>query len=304
MRFPIFTRSVLLWMMLFALVGVAFGASGAFWWTHFNTQVAELRDDTRDLEARSTEALSQIESQRNEAITQIDEALEPLQGFLSEARMIQFAEFFAPAVWFVATLDEDGEPSVGSAFAVVSDENQTLMVTSLAAVAASAVAPGPEILVRNGSVEVEARLVNFDAGRDLALLEVPHGDVPVLDWSPDDEQARALGSRVFPVSGFGGAGASLTSGVVMEQNSSGFLHTAPVGTFAQGGPIVTPSGRILGVASLTYQPFGFDPGEVRFAVRINEVCAQLMDCGGGQRTPGDAPPPAAADVPDAAVEPE
>ena len=42
-RFPIFTRSVLLWMLIFALVGMAFGASGAFWWAHFNTQVSELR---------------------------------------------------------------------------------------------------------------------------------------------------------------------------------------------------------------------------------------------------------------------
>ena len=56
-RFPIFTRSVLLWMLIFALVGVAFGASGAFWWAHFNTQVSELRSDTQDFETRSQSAL-------------------------------------------------------------------------------------------------------------------------------------------------------------------------------------------------------------------------------------------------------
>ena len=30
-------------MLIFALVGMAFGASGAFWWAHFNTQVSQLR---------------------------------------------------------------------------------------------------------------------------------------------------------------------------------------------------------------------------------------------------------------------
>ncbi len=62
-RFPIFTRSVLLWMLIFALVGLAFGASGAFWWAHFNTQVSQLRSDTQDFETRSQSASADIEKQ-------------------------------------------------------------------------------------------------------------------------------------------------------------------------------------------------------------------------------------------------
>lgn len=278
-RFPIFTRSVLLWMLIFALVGVAFGGSGAFWWAHFNTQISELRAETRDIETRSAEAMSQIESNRNAALTEIDEALEPLAGFLSESRTIQLAELFAPAVWFVSTLDEDGQPTVGSAFPVATDAEETLFVTSHATVEAAATEPGPEIEIRNLEDEVEANLVSTDPGRDLALLSVPRGDLPVLEWASEETQAAALGTRVFPISGFGGLGASLTSGVVMDQSAAGLLHTAPLGTFQQGGPVVTPDGRVIGVASLTYDPQGFDPGEIHFAVRIDDVCIELLDCG-------------------------
>ena len=295
-RFPIFTRSVLLWMLIFALFGLAFGASGAFWWTHFNTQVSEIREETRDIEARSAEALAQIEAERNAALTQIDQSLAPLAGFLSEARTIQLAELFGPSVWFVATLDEAGAPSVGSAFAVSSDPGGSLLVTSFATVRAASVEPGPEITLRNGVEEVPATLVNFDMNRDLALLRTTRGDLPVLDWATDDQQSKALGSRVFPVSGFGGTGASLTSGIVIDQNAAGFLHTAPVGLFMQGGPIVTADGRVLGVASVAYRPLGFDPGEVHFSVPINVVCEQLLDCGGGLRPSDD-------DLPDEPVDP-
>ena len=89
MRFPIFTRSVLLWMLIFALVGMAFGASGAFWWAHFNTQVSELRSDTQDFETRSQSASADIEKQKNDATAQINAALEPLKDFLTESKTIQ-----------------------------------------------------------------------------------------------------------------------------------------------------------------------------------------------------------------------
>src|SRR6476659_9535634 len=66
-RFPIFTRSVLLWMLIFALVGVAFGASGSCWWAHCNPPVSELRADTQDFETRSQSGSADIEMQKNDA---------------------------------------------------------------------------------------------------------------------------------------------------------------------------------------------------------------------------------------------
>ncbi len=286
-RFPIFTRAVLLWVLIFALVGVAFGASGAFWWAHFNTQIAQLRDDTRDFEQRSQSAQSAIDSERNQALTQINEALKPLSGFLSESRTIQLAQAFAPSVFFVSTFDDEGKPSVGTAFALTSGSDETLLVTSYNTVKAAAVTPGPEIQVNRGGTTTKAELWSTDSEHDLALLRVPLGGVNVLEWATDDTAQRALGLRVFPVAGIGGNGASLTSGVVVDVSASGIAHTAPVGSAFQGGPIVTPDGKVLAVASLAYEPAGFDPGEVHYAPPISAVCQKILACGGGVKDKKD-----------------
>lgn len=284
-RFPIFTRSVLLWMLIFALTGVAFGASGAFWWANFNSQVSDLRSTTQDFEERSADAQASIEQLREQALTDINDALGPLQGFLAETQVLQLAQLFSPAVYSVATLDEEGRPAVGTAFAVVSDDRETYFVTSYTTVKAATVTPGPEVAIRKGTEETRAEVWNWDPERDLALIRAPKGGVQVLEWISNDAAARALGGRIFPVSGLGGAGASLTTGVVIDQSAAGFQHTAPLGPAFQGGPIVTVDGKVLGVASLTYQPLGFDPGEIHFAVPINQVCQKLLQCGGADRTP-------------------
>jgi S1-C subfamily serine protease len=284
-RFPIFTRSILLWWLVFALTGLAFGATGAFWWANFNSQISDLRKDTEDFEERSLEAQSVIEAQRQEALAEIDQALRPMQGFLSETQMLALAELFSPSVYTVASLDDEGLPAVGTGFAVISDDRQTWFVTSFTTVRAASVAPGPEITIRKGTEELPAELVNWDPDRDLALIRADRGDVPLLEWVDAEAAAQALGSRIFPVSGLGGAGAKLTTGVVVDQAAPGFQHTAPLGNDFQGGPIVNVDGKVVGVASIAYRPLGFDPGEVRFAVPVTDVCQVLISCGGTGRSP-------------------
>jgi S1-C subfamily serine protease len=280
-RFPIFTRSVVLWCLVFALTGLAFGASGAFWWANFNSEISDLRTTTDEFEERSTEAQANIEELRQGALNDIDTALQPLKGFLSETQMLQLAQQFSPSVYSIATLDQEGRPSTGTGFAAISDGRNTYFVTSYASVRAATVDPGPEVFLRKGTEEIVATVHSFDPERDLALLKTDKTDVPVLDWAGDEVAAKSLGSRIFPVSGLGGAGASLTTGVIIDQSLVGFQHTAPLGATFQGGPIVTVDGKVLGVASLAYQPLGFDPGEIHFAVPINQVCQKLIQCGGG-----------------------
>ena len=86
-RFPIFTRSVLLWMLIFALTGLAFGATGAFWWANFNSQVSQLRSDTQDFEARSQTAASNIDTQRKKALAEIAAATAPLSGLEAQTQV-------------------------------------------------------------------------------------------------------------------------------------------------------------------------------------------------------------------------
>jgi S1-C subfamily serine protease len=286
-RFPIFTRSILLWLLIFALTGVAFGASGAFWWANFNTQVSELRSDTQDFEERSVDAQSEIQGLRDQSIGEINEALAPLRGFLSETQMLQLGQQFSPSVQFIATLDEAGLPSVGTGFAVITDDRQTWFVTSYTTVRAATVAPGPEITLRKGTDEVKGELWNWDPQRDLALVRADIPNAQVLEWVEDGDAARAVSRRIFPVSGLGGAGSSLTTGVVIDQSSIGFQHDAPLGAAWQGGPIVNVDGKVFGIASLTYAPLGFPPGEqVHFAASVNEICQRILSCGGGQREAG------------------
>ncbi len=297
-RFPIFTRSVLLWMLLFAMIGVTFGGSGAFFWAHFNTQISELKEQTKDFDKRSQEAQGQIDSMRNQAITDINNQIKPIAPYIAESKTIQLAPVFSPYVWFVATADEDGKPSVGTAFAVATEDTATLMVTSLNTVRAASVTPAPVIELRKGDDKLTATVVSYDADRDLALLSVPRGGMQILEWASDEQQSQALGLRVFPVSGFGGAGAYLTSGVISDQNASGFLYDARIGSMAQGGPIVTADAKVLGVASTTDHPLGFDPGEMHFSIPVNQVCVALMECGGGARrakNTGKPPAPAKKD---------
>lgn len=298
-RFPIFTRSVVLWLLLFAMMGAAFGGSGAFFWAHFNTQINELREQTKDFDKRSADAQGQLDAMRNQAVTDINQQIKPIAPYIAESKTIQLATLFSTYVWFVRTLDENGNPSVGTAFPVTTDDSTTLMVTSLNTVRAASVTPAPDITLTKNTVggddSIKATVVNFDANRDLALLSVPRGGMPVMDWASSDQQAEALGLRVFPVSGFGGSGASLTSGVISDQSAAGFLHDARIGSATQGGPIVTADAKVLGVASVAYRPLGFDPGELHFAVSINQVCIELMECGGGTRRAKDTkkpPPPA------------
>lgn len=285
-RFPIFTRSVLLWLLIFALTGLAFGASGAFWWAHFNSQVSQLRQDTQNFEARSQQASGEIEKQRQDALSQIDSALKPLQGFLSETQILQMSQSFSPAVYFVSTLDNEGMASVGTAFAVLSDDRESYLVTSYTTVAAATTNPGPKVVLHKGTEEFEADVWNWDPDNDLALLKVARGGIEVLEWAADEDSARAVGGRVFPVAGLGGAGASLTTGVIVDTSSVGFQHTSPLGTAWQGAPIVNGDGKVLGIASLTYEPLGFASGDVHFAPPIAAVCTRVLACG-AVREPAD-----------------
>ena len=281
-RFPIFTRSVVLWLMLFALFGVAFGVSGAFWWAHFNTQVNELRDETRDFEQRAQNALSSIDAQRNEALRQIQESVKPVAGVLNQANMVKLAERFAPAVWTVATKDAAGQPTLGTAFAVISNDDESILLTSYALVQPASVSPGPGISIWKQAEQVTAELWAIDPQNDLAMLKVNRGNIPVLEWAPDDQQATALGTSVFAISAQGGPGAAVSPGLVLDVSAVGLRHTAKLDFDFRGGPLVTPEGKVIGVTSMDYKPTLMPTtGEMYYSPLATSACLDILLCGGG-----------------------
>jgi S1-C subfamily serine protease len=204
--------------------------------------------------------------------------MKELAPALAEPRTVQAGKLMSPYVWFVSTFDENGVASVGTAFSVATDDHSTWLITSYNVVRAGTVRPAPPIKLRKDPDEVAAELISWDAGNDLALLRMDRGSQQVLDWAPEDAQAKLVGTKLYVVTGFGGAGATLNSAMTIDQNAKGLLHDGRIGTAAQGGPLVMTDGKVVGVASLVYQPLGFDPGELHYATPIRRACDALLTC--------------------------
>lgn len=299
LRHRILPRTVIgISVMLLALaVGAAF--AGAVLYAYYDWRLSQNEDAVGDLvrgfDQRYETAAAALQAQQDEATAQIRNELAPLQALVGESTTIsQLAGALSPSVWFVATLDVDGRPSVGSAFVVASDDERSLLLTSYATIAAATIEPAPEVTVRKGDEELAADVWTWQPERDLALLVIDKPGLPALPWASEEAMSEALGSRIYAVTGLGGVGAALSPGFVVDQSTAGMQHTAAVGAAYQGGPLVNSEGQVLGVASRTYSPLGFEPGAVSFAPPITTACEDVLSCGGGtpQLPAEEAPAPA------------
>ena len=183
-----------------------------------------------------------------------------------------------PSVWTINTLDSNGAPTVGSAFAVVGYNGGTAMVTNYSLIKAATVSPGPAISVEKGDQRLTAQVWAWDAEHDLALLIVD-ADIPKLALASSAVRGAATGGRLFAVSSVGGQGATASPGFLIDQSAAGIQHTIPVGSLFRGGPLVDSSGAVLGIASLTYDPLGAGVGgAVSTAADVNALCVRLLRC--------------------------
>src|SRR5207302_11321180 len=145
---------------------------------------------------------------------QIKRQLEPLQKVAAEGSTLDsLLKKVSPSVWFVHTLDENGQPSVGSAFVVASDSNQTLLLTSFNTVRAASHQPGPPVSVSRGGEDDKVQLWTWQEDKDLALLVLQKPNQPRLNWSADSPPVKT-GDRLSAVSGLGAAGGRITQGSV------------------------------------------------------------------------------------------
>ncbi|MDQ1445895.1 MAG: serine protease Do [Acidimicrobiaceae bacterium] len=289
-------------LILAFAIGAAF--SGVVFYSYY-----EFRKDTSEkrtakfvegFDQRFATAQKTIDAERENAKAEIAKELEPLKKIRAEGETLDgLVKKSGPAVWFVRTLDGAGQPSVGSAFVVASDNAQSLMLTSFTTVEAATHNPGPQVTVRKGDQEVKATLWTWQPDRDLALLVVPKGNQPKLDFAETNPPLKT-GERVFALSGLGAAGAAITQGFVADVSSAGIQHDATIGPAFQGGPLVNSDGKVLAVSSRSYGPLGFRTDSVWFGVPIRAACDRILKCpsgavsGAGDRsaqTPAPAPPP-------------
>lgn len=283
-------KSALGMAMLLFTMSIASAFSGAVLYAYYEYRLGKTEDRVDAFEVgfgdAVDEALKKIDEERDDAIGQVQTQLDDLEKFAASGETLSgLVEKTQASVWFVQTLDETGAPSVGSAFVVFSDTEQSFLLTSYATVAAATVKPAPAITVRKGEESLTATLASWDPPNDLALLSIDKPSLAALPWAPTDPPL-SIGDRVFVESGLGAAGGSISQGFVAGVSAEGIQHDAPVGASFQGGPLLNSAGEVLGVASRHYSPLGFDPQAVFFGVPIRSSCSKVIRCPDGQSQPG------------------
>jgi putative serine protease PepD len=279
-------------MGLAALVffmGLAAALTGAVLYAYYASRLEETEQAIDDFTASYTEefdaARAQLQAERDAALERIDQTLEELDEFAAGGETLSaLLERMQPSVFFVETLDETGAPSVGSAFVVFADSEQSYLLTSYQVVRAATAQPGPTVTLRKNDIDIPATVFTWDEARDLALLAVDAGDQPARSFVDDAGSVQA-GDRVFVVSGLGSSGASISQGTVTDAAGNAIQHDAGIGAAHRGGPLVDADGNVIGVASRAYAPLGFDPLAVFFAPPIALACETVISCPDGQVTP-------------------
>ena len=268
-------------LLLTASLGAAFSGTVlyAYYEYRLNKNEQRVTNFINRFDTQFKGALNAIATEREDAKAQIRRQLEPLQKVAAEGSTLEnLVKKVSPSLWFVQTLDEAGQPSVGSAFVVASDSNQTLLLTSFATVRAATHQPGPQVTIKRGDDTEKAQLWTWQDDHDLALLILQKGNQPRLDWSSDNART---GDRVYAVSGFGAGGGSITQGLVADVSSAGILSDTQVGQEFQGGPVVNSKGEVLGIASRSYAPLGFVSDGVFFSAPIRSACDRVLRCPSG-----------------------
>jgi S1-C subfamily serine protease len=278
--------------LAFALfcASVASAFTGAVLYAFYEYRLGKTEDRVDEFEAsfedEVDEAIKQIGEERDAAVGQVQSQLDDLEKFAASGETLQgLLEATSPSVFFVETRDDAGQPSVGSAFVVFSDAEQSFLLTSYNTVRANTQEPIPGIEVRKGDERLGSTLISWDEPNDLALLRVDRPSLPRLKWAPTDPPAQ-VGDRVFVVSGLGGSGGAVSQGFIAGVSSEGIQHDSPVGAAFQGGPLLNSSGEVLAVASRAYSPVGFAPEAVFFGVPVRSSCSKVIQCPDGAQPGG------------------
>jgi serine protease Do len=136
--------------------------------------------------------------------------------------------------------------------------------------------------------EFEAKISGRDPRSDVAVIEIPVGGVPVLDWG--DSSQLDVGEWVVAIGNPFGLSHTLTVGVVSAKGRTGvgindyedFIQTdAAINPGNSGGPLVNLDGKVVGVNTAIFSRSGGYMG-VGFSIPSNLVQAianQLIDHG-------------------------
>ena len=196
------------------------------------------------------------------------------------------------------------EVGEGSGFLFASDDKASYVLTNAHVVAQTngkqefirgakgqPVAYDKIAVVTNDNRSYDAELVGLDLQTDLAVLRIPVGKRPTVEWANSD-QARVgdwVVAEGFPF----GKGYSATSGIISATDRStgiysgvrgfeSFIQTdAAINPGNSGGPLFNLEGKVVGVNANIISPTGVNAG-LGFAIPANlarRVAEDLMDDG-------------------------
>jgi S1-C subfamily serine protease len=270
-------------IILAAALGAAF--SGVLLYSYYSYRLQKTDDRVAALingyKKTFANAQGDLAAQRDAAKAEIQKELVPLQSLRPDTAVIgDLIKKVAPSMFFVHTLDANGQAAVGSAFVIASDPDQSLLITSFNTVSAATKKPGPDLFVRQAQQDTKVTVFTWDEQNDLALIVLPKGNLAKLDAAPSTPPP-VVGSRIFAVSGLGAQGASVVQGSVTDVSASGLQHSAGVGQQFQGGPLVNTDGQVIGVASRTFGPLNFVSDTVWFAPPVQLACNKILKCPNG-----------------------
>src|SRR3954452_9212030 len=141
-------------LLLMASLGAAFSGTVlyAYYEYRLNKNEQRVTNFINNFDKQFQGAINAIQTEREDAKSQIKRQLEPLEKVAAEgSELDNLLKKASPSVWFVHTLDEAGQPSVGSAFVVAPDSNQTLLPASFSSVRPPWRQPGSQVSATKGA---------------------------------------------------------------------------------------------------------------------------------------------------------
>lgn len=279
-----------LWTLpLFLMVG-GIGAvlAGTLAIVYYSQQVSELRREIGDVREQLDRAVTDVEEARREAVDEIERQLEAVREALtrqlpvedpSAAGVVAVRATFPVPPPSEPPSEQVDQPSAtppppeqrtGTGVAVVRDEEATFVATAAAVVVDQSDQPATEVVVQVGARTLPATVHSWDRSVDVALLRVD-ADLPVPEWRSEPVE---VGERLFAVALTPtGTPVHLPVTVAAVELRALLVDLDVVG-FLRGAPLVDLDGRLAGLASDAYRPYG-----TAAAVPIEVLCEQLLRCG-------------------------
>ncbi len=281
-RHRILPRTVIGICTMLMSVGIGAGLAGAGFYAYYDDRLAEneaqVAGFVETFDTQFSDAAIAITGQRDAALEDIRAELLPLEAYVADANGVAtLPDVAGPSVWSIRSLDDNGQATSGSAFAVIDHLGGTGLITQLDVVRSSVVTPAPPVELIKGDRVIQATLWTWDEVNGIALV-VTDEALPLLEIADTAEADLLLGRSVFAMSGFGARGATASPGLMLDRSVQGLQHTAALGPVFNGGPIVDGFGQVLGMTTSEVAP---EFGDINVAVDASVFCLRVLRCVNG-----------------------